>query len=64
MTEKSAVEQGDREDVDQEERTKRTENLHIQDKARERDATTAKEEASRTSLLCARVKPARANAEK
>ena len=39
MTERRAEEQ-----VDQEERTKRTENLHTQDEARERDATQAKEE--------------------
>ena len=45
-TERSAEEEGDRGGaVDQEERTKRTENLHTQDKARERDATKAKEEA-------------------
>ena len=35
-TERSAEEQRDRGEVDQEERTKRTENLHTQDKARER----------------------------
>ena len=38
------MEQGDRGEVDQEERTKRTENLHTLDKARERDAKKAKEE--------------------
>ena len=37
------MEQGDRE-VDQEVRTKRTENLHTQDKPRERDAMKAKED--------------------
>ena len=44
-TERHADEQEDRGEVDQEERTKRTNNLHTQDKAGERDAKKAKEEA-------------------
>ena len=43
-TKRSAEEQGDRGEVDQEERMKRTKNLHTLDKARKNDAKKAKEE--------------------
>ena len=46
------MEQVDRGEVDQVERTKHTENLHTQDKARERDAPKAKEEVVKVCTKC------------
>ena len=63
-TERSAEEQGDRGEVDQEERTKRAENLLTQDKARGRRQEGEGGSRQESRLQYARVKPARASAEK